>query len=575
MTPATEPAPAADAERFTPTVAVLVIHGMGQQIPFETLDSVAQGLTRAAEPEYQTAVKVERADLGARRVGRVDMTFTNARETTKVHLYEAYWAPLTEGQIGLGGVMTFLWRAGINGTWNHVTKFTRRIFGSPQSYEPPVRTLIFTLIALAVVGSLVVMNGAIAAVAAATALYGPRAGWLTPALYDDFTAVFTWVLAAASAFAGALWLNRARRGGTGARAAGILAVALFAVLLVVLVAAGLALPLLALYHARTRGAVALVPGASSSTGPLVATVLVAAVLGLLLLYVVVVIVVRTLREWVNKGRGMGLFSPFVTAGFVGFVAFIALELVFFAGRMGGGQGGFGQPAILWALLVAISAYVRQLLVEYPGDVAIYVQPQALDRYSETRGKIRSSVGSLAAAIYDSGAKGPGVRYDGIVIAGHSLGSVVAYDILNQLVADDAALAPANRDVVGRTRMLLTFGSPLDKTTFFFTKQKKSHSGSVWAELGTAFQPLIDDPATRAFRWINIHSRWDVVSGSLDYFDTIREQELPDDQKAPGTVRNHLDSEATTFLAAHIEYWLGTTIYAAMLSGIDGKPFPRS
>jgi hypothetical protein len=167
-----------------------------------------------------------------------------------------------------------------------------------------------------------------------------------------------------------------------------------------------------------------------------------------------------------------------------------------------------------------------------------------------------------------------VRYDGVVIAGHSLGSVVAYDILNQLVADDLAQPPANRAVVGRTRMLLTFGSPLDKTTFFFTKQKKSHSGSVWAELGTAFQPLIDDPATRAFRWINIHSRWDVVSGSLDYFDTLAEHELPDDRKAPGTVRNHLDPEATTFLAAHVEYWLGRTIYAAMLSGIDGQRFPR-
>ncbi|HYE91124.1 MAG TPA: hypothetical protein VEA38_08900 [Terriglobales bacterium] len=557
------------------TIAVLVIHGMGQQIPFETLDSVAQGLKRAAEPEYRTAVQVDRADLGARRVGRVEMTFTRDQETTKVHLYEAYWAPLTEGQIGLSGVMTFLWRAGINGTWNHVTKFTRRIFGSPQRYEPPVRTLIFTLIALAVVGSLMVMNGAIAAVAAATALYGERSGWLTPGLYSDFTAVFTWVLAAASAFAAALWLNRAGRGGIGARVAGVLAVALFAVLVVVLVAAGVALPLLALYHARAADAVALVPGASSTAGPFLATGLVAVVLGALLVYLVAVIVIRTLRELRAKGTDMGWFSPLVAAGFVGFIGFIVVELLFFAGRLSGDEGGFGQPAILWALLVAISAYVRQLLVEYPGDVAIYVQPQALDRYSETRGKIRASVGSLAAAIYDSGATGQGVRYDGVVIAGHSLGSVVAYDILNQLVADDAAQPPANRNVVGRTRMLLTFGSPLDKTTFFFTKQKKRHSGSVWAELGTAFQPLIDDPATRTFRWINVHSRWDVVSGSLDYFDTIQEQALPDDQKAPGTVRNHLDPEATTFLAAHIEYWLGTTIYAAMLSGIDGKPFPRT
>ena len=33
------------------TVAVFVAHGMGQQIPFETLDSVAQGLLREEQAE--------------------------------------------------------------------------------------------------------------------------------------------------------------------------------------------------------------------------------------------------------------------------------------------------------------------------------------------------------------------------------------------------------------------------------------------------------------------------------------------------------------------------------------------
>ena len=43
--------------------------------------------------------------------------------------------------------------------------------------------------------------------------------------------------------------------------------------------------------------------------------------------------------------------------------------------------------------------------------------------------------------------------------GHSLGSVIAYDALNRLLRDDAAASVA-LEVKKRTKLLLTFGSPL-------------------------------------------------------------------------------------------------------------------
>jgi hypothetical protein len=47
--------------------------------------------------------------------------------------------------------------------------------------------------------------------------------------------------------------------------------------------------------------------------------------------------------------------------------------------------------------------------------------------------------------------------------------------------------------------------------------------------------------------VNIYSPWDIISGSLEYFD------LPDSSD-PRRVDNLRDREATTLLMAHVEYW---------------------
>ena len=109
------------AERFMALVegerprprAVFVAHGMGQQIPFQTLDAVAQGLRRAdkrrreqtKQPAATRAPVIRTVTLGDERLQRVELTLLTNDGEREVHIYEAYWAPLTEGQVKLRDVM--------------------------------------------------------------------------------------------------------------------------------------------------------------------------------------------------------------------------------------------------------------------------------------------------------------------------------------------------------------------------------------------------------------------------------------------------------------------------------------
>lgn len=142
-----------------------------------------------------------------------------------------------------------------------------------------------------------------------------------------------------------------------------------------------------------------------------------------------------------------------------------------------------------------------------------------------------------------------LHYDRIVLAGHSLGSVVAYDTLNALtqrdLANDAAMAVG---VVARTGTLITFGSPLDKVAFIFGTQVTGRK--VREALAGGVQPLIVDYQYRPARWINLYAKADLIAGRLDYFDVPASGE-----GASKRVKNEIDTEASAFPpAAHTDYW---------------------
>jgi pimeloyl-ACP methyl ester carboxylesterase len=198
--------------------------------------------------------------------------------------------------------------------------------------------------------------------------------------------------------------------------------------------------------------------------------------------------------------------------------------------------------LAWPLAVIISAVVRRFLIQYVGDVAAYVQPQELDRFNELRTRIKQQVWNAAASVYAAAD-----QYDDVLFVGHSLGSVVAYDTLNRLLREEA-LGRTPFAVQSRTRLLLTFGSPLDKTAFLFSLQ--GNTTEAREALAASVQPLLAFPERRP-QWINIYSPWDLISGSLDFYD------LPG---KPNPVTNLEDPDASVLLGAHTQYWSNALLF---------------
>jgi hypothetical protein len=223
--------------------------------------------------------------------------------------------------------------------------------------------------------------------------------------------------------------------------------------------------------------------------------------------------------------------------------------------------------LTWPVLLGVSAVVRFFLIQYVGDVAAYVSSHTVDRFADLRQRIKDAVGTRAEAVY--AAEGE-AKYDGVILVGHSLGSVVTYDVLNRLInQDELRRAAGGRvyEVARRTRLLLTFGSPLDKTAFLFATQTPRLSRAREA-LATTVQPLIQSYDFRLMRWVNLYSPWDIISGALNYYD------VPG-TPAPPAVDNRLDPEATTLLGAHTEYWENPLLRETLAAELVSPSLARS
>jgi hypothetical protein len=75
-------------------------------------------------------------------------------------------------------------------------------------------------------------------------------------------------------------------------------------------------------------------------------------------------------------------------------------------------------------IAALLALVQGFILNYAGDAAVYLSPSP--RNIEARNAIRSAGVTLLDKIHESG------KYDRIIVVGHSLGSVIGYDVLTYL-----------------------------------------------------------------------------------------------------------------------------------------------
>lgn len=559
-------------------VAVFVAHGMGQQIPFQTLDQVAEGLRKQDRLHGHPGNKsdVRSIKFEDQWLQRIELHLqSDTANPIEAHVYEGYWAPLTEGKITVAGVIGFLRGAGRNGIKNGSRDFHRWLFGDYRRFDSPIRIILYLLIALATVAALVAMNSTIALVAAGRALLASTPVWLSNGLFADLTTTFNVVVTTMAVFGVSLGiaygLKRLRVPTLIRQLWGWLTVLLLVATLFVIVLAGLSLVLLFYGHVKWKAAdseqlwhrlfsAAAVDG-FNTTFDTWALWLAIGVGALFLVWWVIKIVWGILRDLRHaQGRWLTLLVTLCLAGF----AFLAVRLGFafldiFRGLGEDGPGEVVRRGLAWPLLVLTSAYIRQVLVQYVGDVAIYVAPYKLDGFFQLRSQIKDCVQKVAYAVYaQQRDDGSGPEYDQVFVVGHSLGSVVVYDVLNRLVNEDEAAGHPLR-VVDRTPLLLTFGSPLDKTAFLFAVQRQ-HTDEAREALAASVQPLIRDYSFRPERWINLYSPWDIISGDLGFYDPPGSTDLK-------CVQNEPDPDATTLLAAHVEYWSNPLLFRRLYEAL--------
>jgi hypothetical protein len=633
IAPASAPLKAAvafQAEAVTPKargkIAVFVAHGMGQQIPFQTLDELAQGL-RKRDPKWReeppsgcvSGSRLPKAEVAAIKVPgehgqadqwlhRVELLLGDGPQR-EVHVYEAYWAPLTEGKVTLRNVMGFLMGAGLNGVRNGSQQFCRWMFGTYRSFDSPIRIVLYLLATLAVVASLVVLNNTILLVAAARAPLGTAPAWLSDNLFGDLSTTLNAVLLSLMPLGIALYFSAKAANARALRppiaeaptafwdkvSLPALVLGLFGIVL-----GACALPPLFYSHIESGGKAdeiwPRVLGVAGFQALGIAWLILLVVAGAFILYFLLRAGFKLVRGALHKlfdshqpqTKSSHRLDQVCAALFLVLLALVlgqTIYLVAFPSWSGFSLSTtlqiFWQEGYLprtvrglaWPLLVAVSAFVRKFLIQYLGDVAVYVTPYKLDGFYQLREDIRQCVYKVARAVYSQ-------DYEEVFVVGHSLGSGVVYDTLNLLINEDTAAVKAGQtslQVAARTPLLLTFGCPLDKFAFLFGTQKQRTSEAREA-LAATKQPLIQGYQFRPSQWINIWSRWDVISGDLDFYDipfSVYDPNVRDDHNLDRNskhVQNVKDPNATTLFAAHTQYWDNPLLYETLYDAlVERKP----
>jgi hypothetical protein len=564
--PAAEQAPAKKR-------AVWIVHGMGQQVPFETVDGLAEGIMRVAHPlpgATEFAPRVRTVQIGEQTIQRVELDICERGECFELHLYEAYWAPVTEGKVKLADVTSFLLSATFRGLWNAFQPFHRAMFG--QEVETKIRkraaaeiTLsLLTLLALMALNAIIVASGAAHYGLGGLQLPHIAANWV------PLSAVASCLSAIAIAFGLILFLAElcqpAETSRMIRRAATVSIWMAFYLTLAAIILGAAALGVLAAYSGS----------GISPTDPVfpqlqaLATLLVAAMAAITLLVLAAKGILRSLGRAFHTTLS---YTPFFFASMLIFAAAllapfaIGFRLLDVSAIYAALPAWISHPFWVWPLLLGLSAMVRQIMIQFVGDVAAYVSSQKLDRFNNIRHRIKQIALDSARAVYLA-EDGGGFLYDKIAVVGHSLGSVIAYDTLNALLNAEK-LSLTDLKIASRTCLLETFGSPLDKIAFFFNVQG-SETFHIREQLASAVQPLISDYAQfRQFPWINIYSPNDIVSGRVELYD-LPLQGQPDDVRRlieQCRVRRYTDPDAIVPLVAHVSYWKNTEVWKRLLEEV--------
>lgn len=495
--PATDAAAVGEAAKPPPRhppLAIFTVHGMGEQVRFEEIDKIVRMLEAEGPSRWAHVGTTARiAAPNGNPLARAEVTFRNdAGEEREIHVYESYWASVTEGKVTLSDAVTFLLQAGWDGIkYAREKVFDRFEFGGNQRYPVSANLKGWFLFILCILGAVILLNTSLTILLAGSTILGYSGGHFGKEVVFAASAALALVLAV-SLLMGLSFIADS----------------------------GSARKMLAKPGAPDRPTAASKPfGRTRSSFLMVATlvVLVASALavGVMLLWP------HAVGDWI-AARWSVPSSP---------------------------VWSLGEWAILGISFVAAKK-MRDWLVAYIGDLAAYLCAHKASKFDEIRTKVQQlSLGVLQDVYAAKGDGGP--LYPKVIVIGHSLGSVIAYDTLNAVMRQQMMFPdkfPGAESVAARTHLFLTCGSPLDTTAFIFRSMTDAEA-VVRDMLACSMQPLILDERFRSARWVNIWTNMDPISGDLAFYDPLA------DQSGARHVENVLDPYGIVPFVSHSDYFV--------------------
>jgi hypothetical protein len=195
----------------------------------------------------------------------------------------------------------------------------------------------------------------------------------------------------------------------------------------------------------------------------------------------------------------------------------------------------------FTLLILLVVLLRTVFVDYLGDIQVYMSENEIGTNWEVRRCILGDARAKLDYVLARELEDRKPYYDEVLIVGHSLGSVVAYDLLCRVLLPENGYSEAARR---RIRHFCTVGSPLDKLWYFFRDRTHAQNPIFQGILGKlkgikdAGNP--DSPFV-GLEWTNMWCATDVISGGLEEYGDL--------------VRNiHLNSLLWPPFINHVRYW---------------------
>jgi hypothetical protein len=262
-----------------------------------------------------------------------------------------------------------------------------------------------------------------------------------------------------------------------------------------------------------------------------------------------------LKEYKNAAPDMFNGDEFIKYGYLKYIGWTVRILRILFTFIPEKVASFISPPLKW---------FEKKAIDYLGDVAIYTVTDMKSPLFTTRTEILYGAANEIQILMEDN------HYDKIIIVGHSLGSVIAYDAINRVNhALNLGTIPVQfaKKLIG----LVTFGSPLDKVAFFFNEQTNDseelrrqilahyHSFRAFPINKSTMKHKLSEPFAQLLTnlyWINYWHKMDKVSGPLDFYMVDKNREVLKEEE-------HYN-EPWTVLTAHNNYWHHGEMYAEIL-----------